>query len=229
MKNTIITSLLLLSLVLTTVPAAEAQSQSKQSAVAARRAQIEARREARRHRENADDEYTRFRENARQEYSNFRQKANQEYADFLRKAWEEFRTVKGEPIPDKDVKPLPIIEYEKKYDEKKEAPIENRRLPIKEQVVIPAPEPKPQPKPVEPIKEVPVPAPTYFDFDLYSTPLRVRDFEKFRGRRLECTFGQQLQQPYRRLPQNTRRAQSVRLGLLRHGACPVGKTLRCRK
>ncbi len=180
MKNTIITSLLLLSLVLTTIPAAEAQSQSKQSAAAARRAQIEARREARRHRENADDEYTRFRENARQEYSNFRQKANQEYADFLRKAWEEFRTVKGEPIPDKDVKPLPIIEYEKKYDEKKEAPIEDRRLPIKEQIVIPAPEPKPQPKPVEPIKEVPVPAPTYFDFTLYSTPLRVRDFENFR-------------------------------------------------
>lgn len=144
MKNTIITSLLLLSLVLTTIPAAEAQSQSKQSAAAARRAQIEARREARRHRENADDEYTRFRENARQEYSNFRQKANQEYADFLRKAWEEFRTVKGEPIPDKDVKPLPIIEYEKKYDEKKEAPIEDRKLPIKEQVVIPAPEPLPQ-------------------------------------------------------------------------------------
>jgi len=179
MKNTVITPLLLLGIALTAAPDTGAQ-QSGQSPAASSRAQIEARRAARQHKSDAQDEYTRFRESARQNYSDFRQKANQEYADFLRKTWDDFRTVKGDPIPDEDVKPLPIIEYEKEYDEKKEPPIEDRKLPIKKQVVIPAPEPKPQPKPVEPIQEVPVPAPTYFDFTLYSTALQVRDFPAFR-------------------------------------------------
>ena len=123
-----------------------------------------------------EDVYNEFKQQARTEYENFRDQANREYAEFVRKAWEEYKVMPAIPQPKEEEVPPVVIPKEEE-----EKPIEDKPLPIKDEVVAPPPAPKPQPVPVAPIKEQQKPVEQYVSFNEYGTAFKVRfnDEQKF--------------------------------------------------
>lgn len=119
--------------------------------------------------------YEQYRQQVRTEYENFRDKANKDYAEFVKQAWKQFGAMPAIPKPvEKDIPPV-VIKEEEQYK-----PIEDRSLPIEEEIVeIPAPQP--QPVPVAPIKEQPVVKEETVSFSVYGTRMSVRftDDERF--------------------------------------------------
>ena len=119
--------------------------------------------------------YEQYRQRVRTEYENFRDKANKDYAEFVKQAWKQFDAMPAIPKPvEKDIPPV-VIKEEEQYK-----PIEDRSLPIEEEIVeIPAPQP--QPVPVAPIKEQPVVKEETVSFSVYGTRMSVRftDDERF--------------------------------------------------
>lgn len=115
------------------------------------------------------EEYEAFKRQSKANYEDFRDKANREYAEFVRKAWEEHQVMLAIPKPkEEEVPPIVIPEDEKAK------PIEDKPLPIKDEVIPPPPAPEPQPVPVAPIKEQPKPVEKYVSFTVYGTELKVR-------------------------------------------------------
>ncbi|MCQ2118668.1 MAG: hypothetical protein MJY84_01960 [Bacteroidales bacterium] len=108
----------------------------------------------------AFDEFT---EKARSEYSSFREESNRNFIEFLKAAWEEYKAEPAIPVPDEEEIP-PVI-----YEEKRET-LDDNPLPVID--VTPSPEIEPQPTPVEPIEESPVFS--FFEFEYFGTPLKVR-------------------------------------------------------
>lgn len=116
-----------------------------------------------------EDVYNEFKQQAKTGYENFRDQANREYAEFVRKAWEEYKVMPAIPKPkEKEVPPVIIDEN------KRNKPIEDRPLPIKDEVITPPPAPEPQPVPVAPIKEQTKPVEKYQSFTVYGTDFKVR-------------------------------------------------------
>ena len=116
-----------------------------------------------------EDAYNEFKQQAKAEYENFRDQANREYAEFVRKAWEEYKVMPAIPKPkEKEVPPVVIDE------DKRNKSIEDRPLPIKDDVIPPPPAPEPQPVPVAPIKEQPKPMEKNLSFTVYGTEFKVR-------------------------------------------------------
>lgn len=116
-----------------------------------------------------EDVYNEFRQQAKTKYENFRDQANREYAEFVRKAWEEYKVMPAIPKPKEEEVPPVVIP-----EEEEPKPIEDKPLPIKDEVVPPPPAPKPQPVPVAPIKEQPKPVEKYVSFNEYGTTFKVR-------------------------------------------------------
>lgn len=116
-----------------------------------------------------EDAYNEFKQQAKAEYENFRDQANREYAEFVRKAWEEYKVMPAIPKPkEKEVPPVVIDK------DKRNKSIEDRPLPIKDEVIPPPPTPEPQPVPVAPIKEQPKPMEKNLSFTVYGTEFKVR-------------------------------------------------------
>ena len=124
--------------------------------------------------------YEQFKQQARTDYENFRDKANKEYAEFMKQAWKEFHAMPAIPQPVEKEKPPVVIEEEKKK------PIEDKPLPIEEEVVtIPAPEP--QPVPVAPIKEQPVVEEESVSFTVFGSSMKVRFDSSERFQLKDCS------------------------------------------
>lgn len=116
-----------------------------------------------------EDVFNEFRQQAKTEYENFRDQANREYAEFVRKVWEEYKVMPAIPKPKEEEVPPVVIP-----EEEEDKPIEDKPLPIKDEVVPPPPAPRPQPIPVAPIKEQPKPVEKYVSFNEYGTTFKVR-------------------------------------------------------
>lgn len=128
-----------------------------------------------------EDAYNEFKRQAKAEYENFRDQANREYAEFVRKAWEEYKVMPAIPKPkEKEVPPVVIDK------DKRNKSIEDRPLPIKDEVIPPPPAPEPQPVPVAPIKEQPKPAEKNLSFTVYGTEFKIRFNDEQRFRLKSC-------------------------------------------
>lgn len=118
------------------------------------------------------EQYENFQREAFSSYSTFRDECNRNYAEFLLQSWEQFQS---KPEIHKPVeKDVPPVIYEKDP-----SPIKDNEV-IIDEIVIDKDVDLPQPEPIEPIKETPVFIPSYFSFNFYNTPLRVRAEERLR-------------------------------------------------
>lgn len=120
---------------------------------------------------NYREEYEKFKNQAVATYTNFREQCNQEYVEFLKQAWIYYQV--GPIIEKPKEEEIPPIVIEEDRDK---VPIEENELPYDE--VIPIPEEDTPPQPLEPVTPVPVIQETWFEFDFFNTPMKVRAEEK---------------------------------------------------
>lgn len=116
-----------------------------------------------------EDVYNEFSQQAKADYNDFRNQANRDYAEFVRKAWKEYKVMPAISKPKEERVPPVVIEEDIRNN-----PIEDKPLPVKDDIIPPLPAPEPQPVPIAPIKEQPKPVDNYISFTLYGTNLKVR-------------------------------------------------------
>lgn len=86
-------------------------------------------------------------------------------------------------IPKPKEKEVPPVVIDK---DKRNKSIEDRPLPLKDEVIPPPPAPEPQPVPVAPIKEQPKPAEKNLSFTVYGTEFKIRFNDEQRFRLKSC-------------------------------------------
>ncbi len=109
-------------------------------------------------------QYDSFKREVKESYGTFRQECNQKYVDFLRTSWEWYDGKPPLPSPDKE-KPVQPVAYMDGDEESATVIIPINNEPVDKST---------QPIPSEPVCKTPLRNETYFTFEFYGVPCRVR-------------------------------------------------------